>query len=76
MRITLYGREDCHLCELAAEALRGAGVDATDVDEIDVGWRGELATRYGTRIPVLVREDGVELGWPFDPWTVRRFLDT
>ena len=73
MPITLYGREDCHLCELAIEALRGAGVEG--VEEIDIGWTGELAKRYGTRIPVLVREDGTELGWPFDPWTVRRFLD-
>lgn len=73
MPITLYGREDCHLCELAAEALRGAGVDG--VEEVDIGWSGELAKRYGTRIPVLVREDGAELGWPFDGWTVRRFLD-
>ncbi len=73
MPITLYGREDCHLCELAAEALRGAGVEG--VEEVDVGWSGELAKRYGTRIPVLVREDGTELGWPFDAWTVRRFVD-
>ena len=73
MAHTLYGREDCHLCELAAEALRGAGAEG--VAEVDVGWQGELAQRYGTRIPVLVRDDGAELAWPFDPWTVRRFLN-
>jgi hypothetical protein len=73
MAVTLYGREDCHLCELAAEALRGAGIEG--VEEVDVGWSGELAERYGTRIPVLVRADGAELGWPFDGWMARRFLD-
>ncbi|HET7843414.1 MAG TPA: glutaredoxin family protein [Xanthomonadales bacterium] len=73
MPITLYGREDCHLCEIAAEALRGAGIEG--VEEVDVGWSGELARRYGTRIPVLVREDGAELAWPFDGWMARRFLD-
>jgi len=73
MKLTMYRREGCHLCDRAEEALRGASVP--DCESIWLDWRGPLAERYGTRIPVLRREDtGAELDWPFDPWTVRRFL--
>jgi hypothetical protein len=72
MSLTLFRREGCHLCDHAEEALRGAGLE--QFDEVEVGWEGELAQRYGVRIPVLKRPDGAELDWPFDGWTVRRFL--
>jgi hypothetical protein len=73
MKLTLFRREGCHLCEHAEEALRGAGVEAWD--EVWLEWSGPLAHRYGARIPVVRREDtGAELEWPFDTWTVRQFL--
>ena len=73
MKLELYRRDGCHLCDHAEEALRGAGVEA--FAPVDIGWKGDLARRYGMRIPVLVREDtGAELDWPFDAWTVKRFL--
>ena len=72
MSLTLFRRDGCHLCDHAEEALRGAGVEGwTDVW---LEWTGELADRYGARIPVIKRGDGVELDWPFDSWTVKRFL--
>ena len=72
MRIVLYRREDCSLCDRAEEALRGAGVA---FETFDVGWSGEEAERYGSRVPVLCcSETGAELDWPFDAWTVRKFL--
>jgi hypothetical protein len=74
-RLTLYRREDCPLCDHAEEALRGAGV--ADYETTEVGWSGELAERYGERVPVLVRAaDAAELAWPFDVWTVRRFVSS
>jgi hypothetical protein len=73
MKLTMYRREPCPLCEHAVEAMRGAGVEAFEA--IEVGWSGALAERYGLRVPVLVRADtGAELDWPFDAWSVRRFL--
>ena len=33
-----------------------------------------LAARYGPRVPVLRRDDGAELDWPFDADAVRRFM--
>jgi|APFre7841882724_1041349.scaffolds.fasta_scaffold47940_2 hypothetical protein len=73
MRLILYRRVECPLCDHAEEALRGAGVAAWDAAE--VGWEGPLEERYGTRVPVLVRDDsGAELDWPFDPSSVRHFV--
>ena len=73
MRLTLYRRDGCHLCDLAEEALSGAGVVAYAT--VVLGWEGELEARYGERIPVLSRDDtAAELDWPFDVWSVRRFV--
>jgi hypothetical protein len=70
----LYTRPGCHLCDEAREliALAGGGNAFT---EIDINSDGELVRRYGLRIPVLADADsGRELGWPFGPEDVRRFL--
>ena len=73
MKVTLFRRDGCHLCEHAVEALRGAGVEPFASEWLE--WTGPLAERYGARIPVLRRDDtGAELDWPFDPWAVRKFM--
>lgn len=73
MDLELFRRESCSLCDLAEAALRDAGVAGFARREI--GWEGELASRYGWRIPVLRdATSGRELDWPFDAWSVRRFV--
>ncbi|MFV8817391.1 glutaredoxin family protein [Haliea sp. E17] len=69
--LTLYGTAACHLCELAAELLDASGAPYREVDisESDV-----LFERYGLTIPVLQREDGGELNWPFDAALLGEFL--
>jgi hypothetical protein len=71
--LILYRREGCDLCELAEQALAGAGLGTWT--SVDVGWQGPLADRYGWTLPVL-RDDGSgrELAWPFDAYAVRVFL--
>jgi glutaredoxin len=70
----LYGTEFCHLCEDAEAVLSGIGIA---VEYIDIADDDELLEKYGTRIPVLRRDDtGVELGWPFDAQAVTRFLNS
>ena len=64
--LTLYGREHCHLCELAQEILQAANLSA---QLIDIDSDLELGARYGLRIPVLVYPDGRELDWPFSQST-------
>ena len=58
LRLTLYERAECHLCEetrLALDALIGPDrYDRVDIDSSD-----ELIVRYGFRVPVLA-VDGVD----------------
>lgn len=68
--LILYGTSGCHLCEAAQAVLEQAGVSAR---HIDIGENDELVERYGMRIPVLRRDTGEELGWPFDREAVERF---
>ena len=73
MPFVLYVRADCHLCTLAKEVLHQCEVVAKTESLDGNAW---LETNYGTRIPVLTETNsGRELDWPFDAWTLRRFLD-
>ena len=60
--LILYGREHCHICELAQALLHAAKLS---VQLIDIDSDPELGARYGLRIPVLRHPDGRELDWPF-----------
>ena len=55
MRLTLYGRPECHLCHdmrAVVEALR-ADVPL-ELEEVDVDGDPALAAAYGEEIPVLL----------------------
>jgi hypothetical protein len=72
VRLTLYQRDDCHLCDLALEVLARARVP--DFDSVFIDDDAELEARYGERVPVLRTDDGRELGWPFETAAVRALL--
>ncbi len=73
MRLILYQRDDCHLCDLALAELAQAGVP--DFDSVFIDDEPELERRYGARVPVLLDADSArELEWPFDAATVRGFV--
>lgn len=72
MPLTLYQRDDCHLCDLALAVLAEARVPEFESAFIDGD--DELEARYGVRVPVLRRGDGAELDWPFDAPGLTRFL--
>ncbi len=73
--IILYTTSACHLCELAEALLTEAGVEAPEVEKVDISESDSLVERYGVRIPVLQRRaDGEELGWPFDLTQLVGFL--
>jgi len=71
--LTLFQRDDCHLCDLALEVLAQARVPefrSVFIDEDPV-----LEARYGMRVPVLGQSAGPgELDWPFDAATVQAWL--
>ncbi|MDR2012720.1 MAG: glutaredoxin family protein [Rhodanobacter sp.] len=74
MRLILFQRDDCPLCDRALALL--AAARAPDFEPVWIDGDDTLETRYGDRVPVL-REDasGRELNWPFDAGSIRRFLD-
>ena len=73
MRLTLFQRDECPLCDAAYEVLMAAGV--SDFDPLWIDGDAGLEAIYGSRVPVLRREDSAaELDWPFDASTVRRLL--
>ena len=73
MPMTLYQRDDCHLCDLALALL--AEVRAPEFDSVFIDGDDALEQRYGLRVPVLRDEArGVELEWPFDMEKLREFL--
>ncbi len=73
MDLTLFQRDDCHLCDLALEALAQAG--APEFVSVFIDGDAALEARYGTHLPVLRRGDsGAELDWPFDAKAAARFL--
>ncbi len=72
MPLILYQRDDCHLCDLALDAL--AAARTPDFDSVFIDGDDALEARYGARVPVLRRDDtGAELDWPFDAATVAAF---
>jgi hypothetical protein len=73
MRLTLFQRDDCQLCDLALDVL--ARARAPEFASVFIDDSAVLEARYGARIPVL-REDesGRELDWPFDAAVLRKFL--
>ena len=73
MRLTLFQRDDCPLCDEADGVLAAAGLH--DFDPLWIDGDLGLEAVYGTRVPVLRREDtGAELDWPFDAPAVRAFI--
>ena len=73
MRLILFQRDDCHLCDLALAELAQARV--AEFDSVFVDDDAQLEARYGERVPVLRDEDAdAEIGWPFDAAAVTRFL--
>jgi len=70
-RIQLMTRPDCHLCEVAKEALERIGEPWV---EVDIESDPELDAEYGDRIPVVLL-DGKEHGyWRVEEERLRRDL--
>ncbi|WP_246983295.1 glutaredoxin family protein [Halorientalis marina] len=54
--VTVYSREQCHLCEEALETVEAvaAAVEATvEIEEVDVDADPDLAAEYGDRVPYV-----------------------
>lgn len=75
LRLTLYSTSACHLCEQAEQLLEALPPTLACWQTIEITEDEALLADYGTRIPVVRREDTqAELGWPFDTAELLAFL--
>lgn len=73
MNLTLFQRDDCHLCDLALEVL--AAARTPDFESVFIDGDEALEAQYGARVPVLRDAGGGrELDWPFDAAGLEAFL--
>ncbi len=71
--LTLFQRDDCHLCDMALAEL--AKARAPEFESVFLDDQPALEARYGARVPVLRDERGDrELDWPFDAAPVLAWL--
>jgi glutaredoxin len=55
MRLTLYGRADCHLCHEMRAVVDAVGRELRfELEEVDVDGDPALVAAYGEEIPVLL----------------------
>ena len=60
MKVTLYTRRGCHLCEDAEHIIRRVAEGRAEVELIDIDADPSITDRYTVRVPV-VAVDGVEI---------------
>ena len=73
MRLRLFQRDDCPLCDEALAVL--AAARTPDFEPVWIDEDTTLEARYGERVPVLRDElSDTELDWPFDADQVRAFV--
>jgi glutaredoxin len=75
VRVVLYGRAGCHLCDQARTMLERVREDTGEAFvEVDVDTDEDLREKYGELVPV-VTVDGVQQGyWRIDAARVRAAL--
>lgn len=71
MRIVLYSRRGCHLCEQAEDMLQW---HAAAVEIIDIDTSADLVARYGLRVPVVEIDGVATLEGRFDEPSLREAL--
>jgi glutaredoxin len=76
--VTVYSREECHLCDEALETVRevAAAVDAdVTVEVVDVDADPDLRERYGDRVPYVLVDGDPAAKVRVDPADLRARLD-
>ena len=57
MRVVLYSRPGCHLCDAAREVIAAERARGTfEFEEVDISLDDSLEIEYGIRIPVVTIE--------------------
>jgi hypothetical protein len=76
VKLTLYSRPECHLCEELLADLEPLLRTDISVEIVDVDGNVALERRYGLRIPVLAAGEVELSSYPLDRESVRRYLES
>lgn len=74
IRLTLYSREACHLCEVMLGELEPLLAGRGEVSVVDIDEDPVLRRRYGLRIPVLAHGETELCRYRLDPVAVEAHL--
>lgn len=75
IRLYLYHRQECHLCDKAWDLLDTLGLAAC-TQHINIDDDPADAKRYCIRIPVLKNTKGHELNWPFNAQQIKELINS
>ena len=76
MRVTIYSKPGCHLCdEMKAVVRQAIREGAVTLEEIDISGDPELLERYGLEIPVLLIDGKKAAKFRITEAELRRKLD-
>ena len=75
MRVVLYSRPGCHLCDAARDViLAERAVSAFSFEEIDIDGDDDLVREYGIRIPVVTVNGQERFEYQVDPGELARLM--
>lgn len=72
VRVTIVGKPDCHLCDVAGEVVRGVVADLGDgtsveIEKVSILDDPALHERYWEQIPVVLVNGIEHAHWRVDP---------
>ena len=76
LRLMLYSRQGCHLCEqMHAQAVEAIRNGEAELDIVDIDTDDALRERYDWRVPVLAHEGHIICEGHFDALALQDFFD-
>ncbi len=76
MRVTIYSKPGCHLCDEMKAVVHRTMVDQdVSVEEVDISTDPDLLDRYGLEIPVLMIDERKVAKYRITESELRRILD-
>jgi len=69
VKITVYSRENCHLCGVALNRIESVSEEteiAVDIEEVQIDDDSDLEAEYGERVPVVFVDGDLEFTYTVD----------
>lgn len=75
--VTVFARDDCHLCDEAVETIERVAADldvSVALEEVDVDAHPSLAEAYGDRVPYVIVDGRPKFKYRVDEAALRSLL--